>query len=293
MQTNKQQITSFPFLGINSKDYKTTSFDLEVTKGNSLNELYFEAKYSIDNLEVQNLVNDKHVFVVIELTCQSVGLHISKVVPEDAKHIKFVVKNMAVDKNISFIGYLIAADDFDFSCADFSKAWGEESYFIQKDNVIGMTPKITIPINHKKVGAKSSIFSFQEQLNMDDLAAIQYELKQENILFKMPHSVYRNYLKIQKRKPEIVLTSLIVPVLTDILRRMKEDPMTDTKNEFNSLHEDEKWYQVIEDKFNLIFKEEPQDSDIDPFKAAQLLVKSPVYGLFLQTRNIINREELE
>ena len=37
MQTNKQQITSFPFLGIYSDDYKTSSFDIEVNKGKNEN----------------------------------------------------------------------------------------------------------------------------------------------------------------------------------------------------------------------------------------------------------------
>ena len=242
---------------------------------------------------IENLIKEKKLFVSIELSCKSVGLNISKIVPDDAKHVKFVVDKMAVDKNVSVIAYLVAREDFDLSCSDFSKAWTESSYFIQKNNVIGMSPKVTVPIQHKKAGSKSSIFSFQEELDLDELTPIKFKFTPENIIFIMPHNIYRSYVKIQRRRPDVVLSSIIIPTLTDILRQMKEEPGTEELNDFNTDNEDSKWYKVIVEKFKSIYEEEPQDSDVDPYKAAQQLVKNPLYGLFIQTRTAINREENE
>lgn len=290
MQTNKQQTASFPFLSQDVPDYKRTTFDLKVERGFKDKKVLFEATYSINNLEINDLIKEEKLSVVITMFCQPVGLNISKKVPFDAKNVRFIVEKMDIDKAVEFTAYLVVEEPFLFTNSDLSKEWNGESYYVEKYNEIGMSPKVTIPIEHKKEGKKSSIFQFQELPTLDVLSPAYYNIDGDVIYFIVPRQLFKMYNKVQSRKHEVVLASFIIPALTDILRQMINPSETDL-NEFNSANENKKWHQVIREKYKSILKKDPYDGEIEPYKAAQMLVKSPLYNLLTFVKNWVNNSE--
>lgn len=291
MQTNKQQTASFPYLSQDLSNYNKTVFDLKVVRGINEQKICFEATYSINNAEINKLILEKKLAVVVKLFCQPVGLNISKKVPFDAKNIKFFVGKMDIEKGVEFTAHLIAEESFLYTNSDLTKEWAGEEYWIEKYNDIGTSVKVTVPLEHKKEGKKSSIFCFQEKTELDPLAPATYKLTDDVIYFIVPKQVKKLYDKVQSRKSEVILAAFIIPVLTDILRQMKENPDSEEMNEFNSRYENKKWYQVITDKYKQIIKEDPTESDMDPYVAAQILVKSPFHSLLTFVKNWVNRME--
>lgn len=289
MQTNKQQTASFPYLSQDLSNYKKTKFDLKVNRGLKDQTICFEATYSIDNNEINQLILNKKLSVVIKMFCQPVGLNISKKVPYDAKNIKFFVGKMEVEKAVEFTAHLIAEDSFSYSNSDLTKEWAGEEYWIEKYNDIGTSVKVIVPIEHKKEGKKSSIFCFQEKADLDPLAPVTFKLNDDVIYFIVPKQMKRMYDKVQSRKAEVILASFIIPALTDILRQMKESPDSEEMNEFNSKYENKKWYQVITEKYKQVIKQDPTESDYDPYKAAQMLVKNPLNNLLAFVKNWVNK----
>ncbi len=291
MQTNKQQTASFPYLSQDLTNYKHTKFDLKVARGINDTKICFEATYSIDNAEINQLILDKKLSVVIKLFCQPVGLNISKKVPFDAKNIKFFVGKMDVEKGVEFTAHIIAEETFLYTNSDLTKEWAGEEYLIEKYNDIGTSVKVTVPLEHKKEGKKSSIFNWQEKNDLDPLAPVTYKLNDDVIYFIVPKQMKKLYDKVQSRKPEVILASFIIPALTDILRQMKESPDSEEMNDFNTKYEGKKWYQVITEKYKQVIKEDPTESDLDPYVAAQRLVKCPINNLLSFVKNWVNKME--
>ena len=60
MQTNKQQTASFPYLSQDLTNYKKTKFLLKVVRGIKDTKICFEATYSIDNPEINQLIAEKN-----------------------------------------------------------------------------------------------------------------------------------------------------------------------------------------------------------------------------------------
>ena len=158
MQTSKQQTASFPYLSQELSDYKRTEFKLEVKRGKKDKSVCFEATYNLNNDELNELIRQKKISVVIKLFCQPVGLNISKKIPSDAKNIVFFVDKMDVEKAVEFTAHLIVNETILYSNSDLSKEWSNDEYLIEKYNDIGMSNKVTVPLEHKKEGKKSSIF---------------------------------------------------------------------------------------------------------------------------------------
>ena len=289
MQTNKQQTSSFPYLSQELNNYKKTKFDLKVARGVSDKQICFEATYSIDNQEINQLILDKKLAVVVKLFCQPVGLNISKRVPYDAKNIKFYVNKMDVEKGVEFTAHLIVEESFSYTNSDLTKEWAGDNYWVEKYNDIGTSSKVTVPLEHKKEGRKSSIFQFQENINLDPLSPVTYKLNDDIIYFIVPKQMKKLYDKVQNRKSEVILASFIIPALTDILRQMHESPDSEEMNEFNAQYEDKKWYKVITEKYKKIIKQDPTESDVEPYKAAQLLVKTPINNLLSFVKNWVNK----
>lgn len=289
MQTNKQQTASFPYLSQDLTNYKKTKFLLKVVRGIKDTKICFEATYSIDNPEINQLIAEKKLAVVVKLFCQPVGMNISKKVPFDTTNVKFFVEKMDVEKAVEFTAHLIAEESFAYTNSDLTKEWAGEEYWIEKYNDIGTSVKATVPLEHKKEGKKSSIFQFQEKSESDPLSPARYKLNDDIIYFIVPKQVKKLYDKVQNRKAEVILASFIIPALTDILRQMHESPDSQEMNEFNSRYEDKKWYKVITEKYKQIIKEDPTESDVEPYVAAQLLVKSPINNLLSFVKNWVNK----
>jgi hypothetical protein len=291
MQTNKQQTASFPYLSIDVNDYKQTKFDLKIVRGVNNSQICFEATYSIDNLEINQLILAKKLSVVINLHCQPVGLNITKKVPLDAKNTKFLVGKMDVEKSVEFTAHLIAEESFLYSNPDLTKEWAGEEYWVEKYNDIGTSIKVIIPLEHRKEGKKSSIFQFQEKTSLDTLSPAIYKLNDDVIYFIVSRQVKKLYDKVQNRKSEVILTAFIIPALTDILRQMRESPDSQEMNEFNYQYEDKKWYKVITEKYKQIIKQDPTESDVEPYVAAQMLAKTPINNLLAFTKSWVNKME--
>ena len=291
MQTSKQQTSSFPYLSHDLSDYKKTKFDLKINKGFSDDEVCFEGVYSIDNGEIMKLIQEKKLSIVIKMFCQPVGLNISKKVACDSNSVKFFVRKIDIEKAVEFTAHLIAEESFLYTNSDLTKEWCGDSYWIEKYNDIGTSAKITIPLEHKKEGKKSSIFNFQEKNDLDDLTPATYKLNDDVIYFIVPKRMKKLYDKVQNRFPEIILGAFIIPAITDILRQMKEDPESEELNDFNSKYENKKWYNVISEKYKKIFKEDPTESEQDPYYAAQMLVKSPINNLLAISKTWVNKME--
>ena len=289
MQTSKQQTASFPYLSQDLSNYKNTKFDLKVTRGINDKSICFEATYNIDNPELNQLISEGKISVVIKLFCQPVGLNISKKVPSDARNIKFLVNKMDVEKSVDFTAHLIVEESFFYTNSDLTKEWVGESYWIEKYNDIGTSIKVTVPLEHRKEGKKSSIFQFQELTTLDAMSPAYYSLEQDVIYFIVPRPMFRLYTKVQSRKHEVILASFIIPALTDILRQMINPE--DELNDFNARNENKKWYKVIVDKYKAIIKKDPLDGEVEPYKAAQMLVKSPLHNLLAFVKNWVNNNE--
>lgn len=295
MQTNKKQTASFPYLSEELNDYKKTKFNLDIHIGQSEKELCFEATYTINNEDIDKLILEGKLIVVIKLFCQPVGLNLSKKVSVDTRNARFIVNKMDVDKGIEFTAHLIANEGFLYSNSDLSKEWIDDEYWIEKFNDIGTSNKVIVPIEHMKQGKKNSIFRFQENIQMQDAEPVTYKLNEDIICFVMSHKTKLFYDKIQSKNPEAILTTFIIPALTDILRQMKEndDANPEEYNEFNSYHQNKKWYKVIVEKYSKILGQDPTTSDVEPFKAAQILVHSPVSNFLCYLKNNINKEDDE
>ena len=291
MQTNKQQTASFPFLGGGISDYKKTVFDLKVERGFFKDgKILLEATYSINNDEINELISNGKLSVVVSLFCQPVGLNISKKIPADAKNIRFIVDKMDVDKALEFSALLVVEEPFLYTNSDLSNDWSGEEYYIEKYNEIGVSAKVVIPVEHKKEGKKSSIFQFQELPTLDPLAPAYYDTDGDVIYFIVPRQLFKMYNKVQSRKHEVILASFIIPALTDILRQMINPSDTEI-NDFNLTNENKKWYRVITEKYKALYKKDPCDGEVEPYKAAQALVKSPLNNLLAFVKNWINNSE--
>ncbi|MCQ2795243.1 MAG: hypothetical protein MJ214_03460 [Bacilli bacterium] len=290
MQTNKQQTASFPYLSINTKDYKDFSFELSISKQQSNDNIAFNVAYTLKNDDINKLIENKKVSVVIELSCKSLGYNKYSKLDFDSKNATLIIDKMDIDKTVDIIAYLVVNESFYYSNSELSDYWNDEKYYVEKGNIIGESLSYTINIFHKKAGKKSSIFHFVER-DTDPLDPIEYKLERDNIDFVMPKTVFRLYDNIQDRKHEIILSTFIIPCLTDILRQMQNDPELDFENDFNSRYKDKRWYQVITERYEKLFGENPTVSRNDPYRAAQMLVSKPIYETLRFSKKSLDMKE--
>lgn len=276
MRTDKQQTSSFPYLAVETKDYKDTTFTLNVDKGVKDNKVCFNVAYFINNSTINDLILKNKIIVAVKMDCGTLGFTKTNIISPDSKGTTFIIDKNNIDDHIDFIAYLIANENLNYKNESFSKDWDEKTYYIEKGNKIGESVATRFNLAHKEIGRKESIFHFSEKLDMQPLDPVIYKLGDESINFIMSRETFRLYFAVQTINHEAILTSFIVPALTDILRLMT----TKTENDdFNSSYEEKNWYRVIVNKCKKILNIDPTTDVFDPYSAAQKLVSSPVYNL--------------
>ena len=281
MRTKRHKVFSYPYYSDFTDDYVSQSFELNADPGKKEGLIGIRLSYEIGNKEILSDIENGRLSVIARLTCSTMGYVVA--VPFDP-HKQSVVATLdanRVDEEIEATAYLMANEDFTVHYAGLAPEWNEIDSMVQKGNVIGESATCIVGVAHKRDGKKASIFSFVEDLNAKPGEPVKTFLTDKRIRFIMDHETKEAFEQIKNRSYDLVVSSLLVPVVAQILQKMKNLEV-DAENDFNLDHRNKQWYKVIESKFVSHFKTEPTSFDCneDPFVAAQALMGKPINNTF-------------
>jgi hypothetical protein len=297
-RNNRFKTFRFPYLAGFTTDYLNSFFKLQVSYKTSNKNIEIKSIYDINNNELLNQINTGNLVVILKISCSSTAFLKTIPFPASLNEIVTPFETQDFEGEVDFISYIIAAKEFKLSNKDLSEFWKNENPVINKDNVIGESNESTIILNHVKSGSKKSIFNFVPDSSKQDGDSFHYLLDDNNsIVFKLSQTSYKSLNQIKHQNNYFIVSSLIFPVLSDILRQMinTQYPETsDFENEFNSNHSRKRWYIVIQEKYSKAFPGiDPckQNEAIDPIKAAQILTNELAVNNLLSIASKLSQGE--
>jgi len=281
MARNKRYKTyPFPFLADYTKDYKKTTFQLDVDYKPEGEEITFKISYVIDNDELLEMIKTGTVRVAAKIKCPTMGF--SRIVPirRDHNSVSISYPSMQFDDDVEFVAYLVANEDFVMENSDLSAFWINEKSIVQANNVIGESNERIITINHLKSGSAKSIFQFTQDRSKDTASPFSISLADEQaIVFKLSPNHYAlfNSVRAKEEGRRFIYSVFLIPVISDILRQMinteKDDDGETINNQFNITHGQKKWYMVLSDHYQQAFDgKDPTEGNIPPLEAAQTII---------------------
>lgn len=298
----RYRVFSYPYLSSFTDDYKNTNFELKVIPGKSDGKIAISAYYSFTNGDqIASLIERGLVKVVLRVSCTKLSyIRVYDFVSTN-NSVDFSINPMDVTDSVDFVAYLIATNDFEYSCDRASKEWQGIVTKIQKNNVIGESNEETVVIKHEASKGRQSIFNFVEDRDetKKENAPIKTNFTGDHIVFALTSAQLDLYRGLQKKMPQMIVSSILLPVMTEIIASMRGVPSEDAdgeatveKSDFSQKYEAKNWYQIIRAKYVEMIGKDPENNfSDDPYMAAQILLKSPVYNTLALTNEKLNRRE--
>ena len=254
-----------------------------------------QANYFLNECEsYKELIKQGKMKVVLLVNCSKLSFRKSYEFDNNSNSLQICIDSMSVTDDVVFTAYLVANDDIVVDFPEINKEWQSLKACVQKNNVIGETEDETLRVKHSnKRGGSNSIFSFVPRSGAKDNEPIYVTLGQDRIIFSMSENRLNQYRLIQRKSWQVVLGSVIFPVIVEIFEKMKAEPDPDTDtNDFVSQYRNKTWYTVLSTQYKAVFNkdgdmesedavdpENPKTAK-DPFFAAQVLLKEPINNCF-------------
>lgn len=281
MQKIKRYKTySFPFLAEYTTDYKKTQFLLDAKHLSKEGYIHLMISYTISNDEINQLIKNNKLKVVAKVVCSSMGFNKTVEFDKDANTKEVQYDSMTLDGDVSITAYLVSVEDINYNNLDLSSDWMETTVRILAHNIIGESDERIITVKHVKSGTRKSIFKFTKDVNLLEGDPFKISLAEDDaIIFILPDGDWTRFYSLRNKNVESIVTLYIIPVLTDILRRMIDPIRFDDEGcmldeaEFTAKHQSKTWYRVIEDNYRKVFEgKEAREGNIEPIEAAQTIV---------------------
>lgn len=273
MRANNFKVFSYPYLASFSNDYKNNEFKLDCVAPCINGRCLFRFTYSIADSNLLEKIKSHLMTVVLRISNPSTGYINFLKFNDDSCVCEFEEDVMELDGDILIVAYLISSSDFKIDFDTLSDEWKDLKPIIQTNDTIGESEHRIITITHKKKGQKKSIFSWAIRDEMKVGEPIDYTLNTDRIVFSLPKDTMVLFNNVKKASPHSINTIFIIPIISEILCKMK-----DVDSDFNLSNSNKKWYKVILRKYEEAFKVSPFESDMNNYKAAQILVgESPVH----------------
>lgn len=281
MALNRTETYMYPYLSENSDDYSETSFESTCDiKENNNGVIEFEVTYKINNEEINNRVKSKELNVVCEINCSLLRKRIVRKFDSESQKMLIDDETMNFDDRTNVICYLIAAKDIYYSNEKLAGGWKGETIYLQKNNIIGESNLNTLYIHHNRNYGRNSIFNFVAVQSMNDIDPIRVNLDGERIVFNMSQKRFNEFNTLQVKSSSLIISSTVLPIFTQILESMKQNDDDEDDNPFNTKYSNHKWYKIIKQKYESLFKESPKSSNQSSFVRAQLLLSNIIYQTF-------------
>ncbi len=271
----KNRLFPYPVLSEDTDDYVDSSFSVEVSVEQGLNDITFTFSINLDNTGVQSLVNHGDAHFAIHLECSKTSYR--KLLISSQRSIVFHVSTTRLSGDVTLVGMIIAKKDIAYyKNSSLNSDYANSDILIPRAGIIAYQnmPKVRVTKNYEELKTTDSFFSIIKRAkDNDDIHAIEFELTQEKIRIVVDESIYKAYIRysMDDSAKDLLWSLLLMPAIVFMLERLRVDGIDN--------YEETEWYQKIAESYNvqgIDFEETVMDVNIPITNIAQEMLRLPI-----------------
>ena len=277
----KYRLYPHPVLWKETDDYKTSSFDCDISISRDIKRFVLTLGYSLNNKELEEMVQNGEAEYVLHIECPlSSYRFISKSVQREKT---IILPDEHLLGRISLCPFIVAKKDLNnFSNGDWNEDYAGESFDVSKGTIlaIGSQQIFSVEKDNEDLSNVPSIFTVYKKETTEEIP-MEVELNDHKIRIGLNISDYENYYAHSHNKPDIVNSFLIFPTLVYAFERLKEG--IEEYSEY-------RWFKALDKMFTLYSMKLNDDilSSKSSIELAQKIMILPVNKAFHSLNAIDN-----
>ena len=268
---------SYPHPVLNCRDDISGSLKCTLQWNADADYFYLRPIFNLSNAYITGLVKEGKAQFTVHLHCpQTLFRESYNFSIGDSILIKITSEKLRDEVEIEF--FVTAAQIInDYRCDMFHPDYSEVIFRVEKNSVIALGGRATF-FAEKKYDSLNSVSSIMQiEMGSSKSGPAEIDFSGDKIVIWLCITDYENYKLYKKNKhsSKLLHASIVLPVLMDALRKIKEDSsVTGTR-----------WYKVVRKRI----ENEKLDHD-DYFRTAQILLSLPISRAFNGMEELLNVE---
>lgn len=265
----------YPLLEKDSTDYKSSFLNISMEYGRYGSDIEMTFGAKLENEELMDLFQNNSIAITIHIECPATSYR--KVFPLDKKMVATIkIPEEILNGKVEISSFIVAITEIkNYSSKDFEDFLKGYTFDFEIGAILGVGNQFSLLIN-KETEELINVVSIFKITRRPSIETIDFELPYDRIPIYLPEKEFEiyNLLRNQMSLRPILSAMIIVPVLTEILSKIRKLNVEDYQDYlwFNSLE------KQLNEKFNLSMIDETLSSyeDKSMFFLAQELINSPV-----------------
>ncbi|MCR5523955.1 MAG: hypothetical protein K6F64_10070 [Clostridia bacterium] len=264
----------YPVIATNNDSYLNTTFENDVLFEQSGYNIIFTLQASTNNTEINKLLEEGKVSFVHHIECAQTCFR--KAIVTGDGSVEELIPQSKLNGIVQINSFIVARVDLTrYKNSDFSQDYKGFSFSIKKGCLLAIGKSIEIEISKQKDDLEntSSIFSVLPLIDPNETFIKVDTSNSKKILIYLPYksyNIYRNSssnLELQS----VMHSMIIIPALMQAFEELKA-----SRNDLY-LYSDCRWFNSLKKacKQLKISLDETELENLDPYKAAQMLLDSP------------------
>ncbi len=262
----------YPILREEAIDYKTSVFTTDIKKTNESNGFTLNINYSVNNEEIEALIEHRIIAYAIQIQCISTWFREIKV--SDSASQMIFIPSSEVHERVDMCPCIVALEDIDsFSNEDFSEDFQGILFSLHKGEVVGIGERQKFDAIYKNDIIKKGdpIVHF---VNDESCSVMFCEWEYTTIQIHLPKKQYEKYNLIGEYEPWKIPLLNAIYVVPTIVQAISEIAQDELHNGGGTLSQ-YAWYKTLHFLIEKVANGEISTFNkllSDPIKTAQLLL---------------------
>lgn len=285
MRIKYNKLFPYPILCEEIDDYKDNIFSVEVKPEKDINKILLKCSMKLNDKVLIEMIERDQVEIVYHIECAK---NLYRNIYTSSKLLTEIsIDDRDLNGTVDICVFIVASQDIDrYKNDNFNDDYGDESFSIQKGNIMGFynVPRIHITKDTEELAKMSSIFSISKKNEKD--ATMEFELTETKIKIYLNQEDYNQYRLIAnsgKRELQPVINSMIImPALIYAFNMIEKSD--DLEYEYN------RWFIALDKilKNSNIVLNKKSICDYGSLKLAQKLLNMPISEAL---KNLIKMED--
>ena len=285
MRIKYNKLFPYPILCEEIDDYKDNIFSVEVKPEKDINKILLKCSMKLNDKVLIEMIERDKVDIVYHIECAK---NLYRNIYTSSKLLTEIsIDDRDLNGTVDICVFIVASQDIDrYKNDNFNDDYGDESFSIQKGNIMGFynVPRIHITKDTEELAKMSSIFSISKKNEKD--ATMEFELTETKIKIYLNQEDYNQYRLIAnsgKRELQPVINSMIImPALIYAFNMIEKSD--DLEYEYN------RWFIALDKilKNSNIVLNKKSICDYGSLKLAQKLLNMPISEAL---KNLIKMED--
>lgn len=219
----------YPVLRSGNDDFIDSSFQCKLHPGKlSSEKFHFNITFTLDNEDLQQLIDHKQAFFGIHVECQRTRLR--KTFKTSDKSYEFALEKKDCREKIEIRTFIIADTVIDnYSSAKFNEEYEDVSFRVEKGSRLAIGNSYDIKVDEEDEYELSNPLFIIQKNNQPNASALEVNHEDDLVIVYLSPDNFNNCKDMVNIYRDFIASSIGIPVITYLIERLREDDEVDKR----------------------------------------------------------------